>query len=164
MSLLLVMVVSSGMFWLSSAIATTSSLLTVTEENFDDEVIKSSKPVIVILVSKYYLESEHATYLSYSKYLEDTKAKAENLLGDKYKIVTGLIQENLSASSHYFPVEILTNQNYPSFFIILVYANGKPIIGHLASVVHTIPVLESLKDDLLEKDLINTTEKSKNTR
>lgn len=112
MSLFLVLVVSSMMFLSSPAVAATSSVTLLTPDNFETEVENSDKPVIVILASQVYLEEN-------PNYLEETKSKAVKFFGDKYKIVTGKIEENGFVYSN-----VLAPRIYPPFPGIVGYKNG----------------------------------------
>lgn len=96
MLVFLALVASSMMFFSFPAVAATSSATLLTPDNFETEVVKSAKPVIVILAPELVLKGD-------PNFLENLKTKAEQVYGDKYKVITGKNEENFEIDNRVSP-------------------------------------------------------------
>ncbi|GAX43395.1 hypothetical protein NIES4075_44080 [Tolypothrix sp. NIES-4075] len=131
-SVFLVMLVSSLMFFASPAIAANSVILN--RENSQTEVLQSNKPVVLISVSKNTLQS-------YGSSLEDLKSKAEKVFDDKYKIAIGYWEDNLEIS-YRIPVPRI----YPTPTAVTVFQSGEiKDAGFILNPEQTTEVLQGLK-------------------
>jgi hypothetical protein len=110
MSVFLVLVASSTLFFSSPAVAATSSVTLLTEDNFQTEVLKSDKPVVVISAYEPTLEQGGTS-------LEKLKSEAESYFGDKYKVVVGKAENS--------PFPVITTRTYPPSAGITGFKNGK---------------------------------------
>jgi len=76
--------------WVNIPAYALSTVPTINFDNFETEVLNSDKPVVVILVSKY---ADRLPELGGVP--ENLASQAQAVFGDKYKIVTGINEENL---------------------------------------------------------------------
>ena len=132
-SLFLVLVVSSIMFLPSPAIAATSSWITINSDNLETELLDSSESAIVLLTSQ---ESQVDV-------LEKLKPQTEKFYGDKYKYVSGTIEEN-----RYLYNNVLVPPIYPPLPGILAFKNGEPLRGIFVNPNDPTPAFEFIKTQL----------------
>ena len=130
----LMLVASSMMFFSSPAVAATSSPTLLTLKNFETEVLASDKPVIAILVPGLFLENQ-------PNYLENLKTKAQQFYGDKYKVVTGKIEENPQIIYQVPPIGVSVPK-------IAAYEDGYLIGGAILALDDSTPSFEFLKTQL----------------
>ncbi|MEG4506691.1 hypothetical protein QUA81_18430 [Microcoleus sp. F6_B4] len=116
----------------SPAIAATSSWITVNHNN-ETELLQSREPAIVLLVSKDFPQP----------LAEDLKSKTEKFYGDKYKYVTGTVEENGFLYS-----QVLAPRVYPPFPGLLAVTNGNPTRGVYVNPNDPTQAFEFVKEQL----------------
>lgn len=120
------------MFLPSSAIADTS-WITVNRGNVETELLDSNEPAIVFLTSDKYSPD----------FLEKLKPQIEKFYGDKYKYVTGVVEEN-----GFLYGNVLAPTTYPPLPGLLAVKNGNPLRGFVIDPYNPTPALEYVKYEL----------------